>query len=228
MNIIDRCIAFCTSLDPDFPRRLRGSTPEQIAALEQAMGRPLGEAHRAFLERMGEETGTLDLGPYTTSPRALVERRKDELSAPPEGMELFAAALADDEDVFLREGEDPEVVRHEDDETDAVAGSLSELICLPIFNARRAVVLPLQGMYTEKEMRSDTLSRCRRIGELFGFEPLWFSNAHTYAATRGSLVVVAKQAPESYFSVGVAGDDEFAWGVVTRTLFRELDLEPYR
>ncbi|WP_441285806.1 hypothetical protein ACSRUE_25140 [Sorangium sp. KYC3313] len=240
MNLVDRCIEFCTSLDPDFSRALRGSTPDQIAELTRVMGRPPSAVHLAFLERMGEDTGALKLGLYATSPREMIERRPDLLEDIPEGVEPFAVPVGDDEeDIFLLGGDDPEVVRHDgaplDDEgrldlsrAEPVAGSLSELICLPVLNARLATRLPLQAMYTERELRPDTLARCRWLAGLFGFEPYWFSNAHTFAAKRGSLILVAKQAPEFYLSVGLAGSDEADWGVVSRTLQRELELDPYR
>ncbi len=240
MTVIDHIIAFCASLDPDFPRRIRGSTPDQIAALAGAMGREPSALHRAFLERMGEDQGPLSLGLYGVSPSRLIAYEPEMIAGMPEGISLFAVPLGDDEEqIYLLGGDDPEVVRCDGvplDEAgtvdpsraEPVAGSLSELLCLPFLNARVAVKKPHQASYTEKVQRADTLARCRSIAALFGFEPYWFSNASTFAAHRGSMVLVAKQARGFYFSMGLAGDDELEWGVVFRTLTRELDLEIFR
>lgn len=190
MTVIDRAIAFCAYLDPDFPRRLEGSTPEQIAELSRVMEREPSPLHRAFLERMGGSLGPLSLGLYATRPAELIARKSHVLEGIPEGITLFAVPLADDdEDIFLLDGEDPEVVAHDgvpfDDQgrldparAEPVAGSLSELLCLPFLNARIAVRKCLQASYTEKEMRPDTLARCRRIAE--GRRP-----AHDQLAGRG-------------------------------------------
>lgn len=238
MSVIDRIITFCASLDPAFPGSLQGSTPEQIDALSRAMGREPTALHRELLERMGESMGPLNLGQYGVRPRELLEN-PEVLAGMPEGITLLAVPLADDEeDIFLLDGDDPAVVAHDgvphDDAgrvdpalAEPVAGSLSELLCLPFLNARIAARKPLQAAYTEKEMRPDTLARCRQIAALFGFEPYWFSNAQTYVAHRGGLILVGKQARGFYFSFGLAGEEEPEWGVVFRTLTRELDLEPY-
>jgi len=239
MTVIDRIVAFCASLDPDFPQRIRGSTPEQIAELARAMGREPGAVHRAFLERMGEGQGPLSLGLYGVSPARLIAYEPEMLEGFPEGITLFAVPLADsDEQIYLLDGDDPEVVRHDgvpyDDQgrvdparAEPVAGSLSELLCLPFLNAKVAVHKPHQASYAEKVRRPDTLARCCKIAALFGFEPYWFSSAQTFAAQRGSLVLVAKQARGFHFSLGLAGDDEMEFGVVFRTFTRELDLELY-
>jgi hypothetical protein len=239
MTIIDRIIDFLTELDPTFPAAIRGSTPEQIAALARAMGREPSPLHCAFLERMGESLGPVSLGPYAVSPDALLEHDPRMIAGLPEAITLFAVPLGDNDPVFLLDGDDPEVVRHPsvpyaDDSrlapelTDPAAGSLSELLCLPLVLAREVAPKPHQATYAEKERRDDTLARCRHLAALFGFEPYWFSNASTFAAHRGSLVLVAKQARGYFFSCGLAGDDVQDFGVVFRTLTRELDLAIFR
>jgi hypothetical protein len=242
MTIIENCIEFWTSFVPDFTQRIRGSAAAEIAGVERLMKRPLSGIYREFLERMGEDTGPLDLGLYSASPQYLVEQRPFVLRSLPEGIELFASPTGDDEeDIFLVHGEatGAEVVRHEDvplaedgsfdkSKTESVAGSLAELLCLPALNLYHSLRQPFQASYSDKQLREDTLERCRRLAGLFGFEPYWFSNAQTFAARRGNLVIVAKQAPAFVFSLGIAGADEFEFGVVSRALFRELDLEEYR
>jgi hypothetical protein len=242
MTIIESCIDFWTSFVPEFPQRIRGAATEQITELESLMERPLSAIYREFLERMGEDRGPLNLGLYSTSPEYLIEQRLYVLENLPEGIELFASPTGDDEeDIFLVHGgqPDPEVVRHDDvpladdgsfdrSKTESVAGSLAELLCLPALNQYHSLRQPFRATWSEKELREDTLERCRRLAAIFGFEPYWFSSPQTFAARRGDLVIVAKQAPGFLFSVGIAGADEFDTGVVSRTLLRELDLKEYR
>jgi hypothetical protein len=240
MNVIDRSIEFLTALDPEVPRALQGSTPEQIASLTAAMGREPTPVHRAFLERMGESQGLLTLGLYGFSPAQLMSHRPHLLPRASADLSLFAVPLDEDvEQIYLLDGDDPELVRSagyprgEDgrldlEEAEPAAGSLSELLCLPFLNARVVAPKPHQATYAEKERRDDTLARCRHLAALFGFEPYWFSNASTYAAHRGSLVLVAKQARGYLFSCGLAGNDAQDFGVVFRTLTRELDLAIFR
>lgn len=227
MTGIDRCIDFCRLLDPAFPAGLRGSTAADIDAFERASRRPLREIHRAFLEKMGESTGSLNLGAYSTSPARLLAERAATLPGLGPDAELFAVPTGDNEDeiLLLPSGV---VRRDEDGEDEVVAGSLEELICLPMLNARYTARQPLQQAFVARELGSDGLATCRRIGALFGFETYWFSTAIAYVARRKTLVLVARQAPERYLSVSIAGREEFELGVIARVLERELELEPYR
>ena len=219
---IERCIEFCRILNPQFASRLRGSSPQDIDAFEDASGRPLAPMHRWFLEVMGEDAGPLDLGDYAVSPRVLVDAMVDL----PEGAELFAIPTADDEGNILLQA-DGAIVRQLSEGVEHVAGSLEELICLPMLNARYTVHQPLRTAFLQNVLRDGTLADCRRIGELFGFETYWFSNAMTWAARRGTIVLIAKHPPGRYFSAGLAGGEEFELGVIARTLEHELELQPY-
>ena len=241
MTVIEHCIEFWTSFVPDFAEQTRGAAPAQIAGLERRRNRPLNALYREFLERMGEDTGPLDLGFYSTSPHYVMEQRP-RVESLPENTELLAVPTGDnEEDIFLLFGDGPEpvAVRHPDlaysrervldpAKTEAVAGSLSELLCLPAVSRYLALPQPFQVTYADKELRAGTLDRCRRLAAFLGFEPYWFSSAQTLAARRGSGVIVAKQAPGFVFSIGIAGGDEFEFGVASRAFFRELDLEHYR
>lgn len=242
MSIIERCIEFWSSFVPEFPERIRGAEPEQIAELEGLMKRPATPLYREFLERMGEDTGPLKLGLYSAAPQYLMETRQPLLENLPRAVELFAVPTGDnEEDIFLvhGEGEDAEVVRYDGlplaedgsfdrSKTEPVAGSVAELLCLPALNQYVSLRRPLQAFWAEKELRQGTLDRCRSLAEGLGFEPYWFSSAQSYAASRGELVMVAKQAPGFLFSVGIAGADELEFSEVSRTLVRELDLTGYQ
>ncbi len=221
-----RCVEFCRRLDPDFPASLRGASEADIAALERASGRALDELHRAFLATMGESTGSFSLGPFTTSPSRLVAARAHRLPLAGDVV-LFAIPTGDDDsDVLLL----PDGTLRRDDAgaNDVVAGSIEELICVPMLNRFYTARQPLRFSFIARAAVDDALAACRRIGALFGFETYWFSNAMTWAGRRKSIVLIAKQAPERYLSIGLAGSEEFEWGVIARTLERELDLEPYR
>ena len=46
-------------LDPDLPRQWRGASAAQIEAIERIVGRPLPAFYRWFLDRMGEDMGSM-------------------------------------------------------------------------------------------------------------------------------------------------------------------------
>jgi hypothetical protein len=234
MSAIARSIEFCASLDPAFTAAMQGSSAEDIAALEAAMAHPLSGIHREYLQTMGERAGTLAFGAYSTSPALLAAQRPRTLGRLPPDADLFAIPIGDaDGDVFLV-GEEPAVVRRFDGEDPArpaeevMAASIAELLCLPMLNRVYTANQPLQASLIERERREDSLARCRRIAELFGFEPYWFSTSQALAARRGPLVLVAKQAAGTFLTVGLAGREELEWGVITRTFARELELKPFR
>jgi len=183
---------------------------------------------------MGEQPGTLAFGVYSTSPALLVAERPRTLLRLATDVELFAIPIGDaDGDVYLV-GETPAVVRRFDDSDPArpseevMAASIAELLCLPMLNRVYTTTQPLHASFIERERREDSLAHCQRIAELFAFEPYWFSTGQTLAARRGPLVLVAKQPPGSFLTVGLAGPEEFEWGVITRTFERELELKPFR
>ncbi|MEM9455054.1 MAG: hypothetical protein AAGF11_12810 [Myxococcota bacterium] len=245
MTTIERCIDFVAEWDPRVPSTLCGAPVAAIEALEEHMGRPCSPTYRELLEVIGEDTGDLDLGPYTTSVEILMQRRAVALRRLPEGVELLAMARGDsDEDLFLVVDDDPsstmdpKIFGHpslqlaETGEFDLSraepVGRLAEVLCLPVVNRCYAVHQPLQIAMTDEDGRHDTLERCCELADRFGLERYWFSNEWTYAGVRGSVLVVARQAPGWFFSVGVAGVDRFAWAAVAGTLRHRLGLEVYR
>lgn len=54
-------IDFVSEYDPDFPRKIRGASEEEIAHLEQLAGRNLPEAYREFLRFMGNGMGGMGI-----------------------------------------------------------------------------------------------------------------------------------------------------------------------
>ena len=109
-----------------------------------------------------------------------------------------------------------------------MAGSFAELLCLPALTRYHSSRQPFQAAWSERTRRDGTLGRCWTLAQGLGFEPYWFSNAQTLAAKKGSLVIVAKQAPGFLFSLGLAGAETVDTRTVSRTLTRELDLKEYR
>jgi len=238
VTLIERCIEFWTSFVPDFPQKIRGADAQAIANVERVTKRPLSPVYREFLERMSEDTGPLNLGLYDTSPGYLVDERWDVLERLPLNAELFASPTADDEqDIFLvhGEGSDPVVMRHAEiprtndglfarSKAEAVAGSLTELLCLPALNQYYSLQQPFRWVGREKERHENTFEHCKELAKGWRLTPYWFSNDQCLAARLGNLVLVAKQAPGFLFSVGIAGPEEHSIADISETLRRELDL----
>ncbi len=244
MNVVERSIEFLAQWRDASSVAPSGSSPAEIAALEARIGRPCSALHRTFLERMGEETGSSDLGEFVARPAVLLEQRETALELLPPGIELFAAPTGeDDDDLYLVHDaagtDDAKIVRHpslEFEETggfdlaraEAVAGGLGELLCLPGFSRYYVERQPHVIALLDRELHPDALARVRDIADAFGLEPYWFSNDWTYAGHRDGLVVVAKQAPGWFLSVGVAGPERWAFAAVAGTLRHRLALTDFR
>lgn len=244
MTVIDRSIAFVSQWEPQFAAGLQGATATAIAELEARMERPCSPVYRAFAERMGEATGSIDLGQYSSSVSLLLEERGGALENLPPDVELFAMATGeDDDDLYLVHDpaapDDVRLVRHptleyastgdfDHGRVEAVAGGLAEFLCLPALNRHHVLVQPHRIALVDPQLDPDALARCRALAEGFGLVPYPFANPWTYVGHADDLVVIAKQAPGWFLSVGVAGPERFAWAAVAGTLRWRLGLELYR
>jgi hypothetical protein len=240
LSPIVRAIEFCTQFDPAFPASIEGAAPEQIARLGQLMPRPMSGMLRGFLSRLGVRHAWLDFGTFSTNPGDLLELRAETLRMLPTRVELLAVTMREVEmDIFLIDGDGDTggVAFHpilEDLDTDGfqraelewLAGSLPELICLQALNRHYSLRQPYRAAYSEREPRADSLQQCRAIGTALDFEPYWFSSAQAYVARRETLVLIARQAPERSMTLALVGAQPEDWENVSRTLERELALEP--
>lgn len=233
MDIISRAIGFASSLEPRFADGLEGSSSSDIQALESAMGRPCSPLYRDFLLAMGESTGSIDLGLYSTRPAELLRFRGEALAALPPGVELLAMPVADDEqDIFLvaRPDLSPCIAAHlplvpggaafSPAEANLLAGSMAELLCLPVLNRTHVLDLPFRAVFVAQELQPSYLGHARRLTEVLELIPFWFSSDLAHIAHGEGLIVIAKQTPTSYFSMGIAGDRHDQWVHATRTLER--------
>jgi hypothetical protein len=58
---MEKLIAYAAQFEPDFPRRIRGSSRADIAALAGLVGQPLPPEYESFLGYLGESDGGLKL-----------------------------------------------------------------------------------------------------------------------------------------------------------------------
>ncbi|MGH1348981.1 MAG: hypothetical protein ACRBN8_46035 [Nannocystales bacterium] len=235
MDEIDEIIAYCTRIEPGFPQGLHGSSAADIAALEQALGKPCSPLYRKFLSTMGDGIDALQMGSYSTRPAELADRGADQLRGLVDGVELFAVSDLDDEDIFLvaREPRETLIVAHassnahtppfDAEQGGIVAGSLSQLVCLPVFSRVRVLPLRYRAEFVATEVGPDYLVHLSRVAADVGAKAAWFSDSTAYVGEVESVVIVGKQSPTSYFSLGVAADDAWSCVAVLAALARAFD-----
>jgi hypothetical protein len=71
---MDQFLDYMSRFVPDFRSRIDGASGAEVAALEQAVARPLPESYRQFLARMGRNAGGISLGFETTTDILAVTR----------------------------------------------------------------------------------------------------------------------------------------------------------
>jgi len=88
--MIQEFITLVERYDPDYSRKLRGASPEEIRDLEDLAGQPLPESYRAFLTRLGRDMGGLEVEGVDFHIERILEFYKSGDWPPPKGYILFA------------------------------------------------------------------------------------------------------------------------------------------
>lgn len=199
-DFIDRIVQFIAERDPAFPAHIQGAAAEEIERLEQAMGKPIDEGYRRFLERMGRGSSWLKLGAGRfdiDSVTRFYEHYGDQRC--PEGHELIGRGEGDPRyDFYLQsDGEDEQrVISYEvpyaPERVIRTAGSLPQWI-----GDRALQVLRRKGMAYQKKISDPDGRQASRLMEFdelmarLGGPALWYSNdwMRTYE-TRDAVVAV--------------------------------------
>jgi len=238
-DAIDRCIDYCATYDPSFPSRIRGATPEQLARLDAAAGRPSSELHRRYLERLGNDSAWLDLGPFDARIEPLIHSHETTPGSTPEGIELFAIALDEPyADAFLiHRGAEAGVGLHTTMEGAGYAGfrdwalrpiasSLASLLCLIPLERYTLAPMPLKRRLSLVEPREESLSRIEEIASAYGFTPLWFSDAMARVLVRAATwMVVQRSRPDGPIGLRVASTDRLVAEELIAALEEGLPLQ---
>lgn len=100
---IDTLLARIEGWSPGFAAKLEGATVEELAAFEEALGRPLPDELHAFLARMGRQHGGLiGYGPELRFDIAsLIEHARDEAHAPPRAFCVAGAPSPDSMAIYV-------------------------------------------------------------------------------------------------------------------------------
>jgi hypothetical protein len=196
MSKIDEFVAYVAQFEPGFPNIIRGASPEEISALERLAGRPLPEMYREFLERMGHESGKINLSLGGRSGIShVIEYYRDaietgEREVPHNCIVIGHDQIANELALEFKPDGEPQVVVSSGEEIKALhAESLEKLLYSLAFIAYRLRTLPYWASYTssyqEIGMRM-VLPAARQLAEQLGFTILWFSDTVTFCAERGT------------------------------------------
>jgi hypothetical protein len=238
MSDIDRSIEFLASLDNGFPGRIRGAAEGDIQRFEELTGHPAMPEHRAFLDRLGEDNGGIDLGDFGTGVRDLITVLEGTTGKSPANMELFAVGLDDnDADLFLAPNAGAAgIVEHaslygenwqafDSDYALPVASSISEYLCSAALRTMRMSRKPRRELYMQSDEEPGAIETLGAKLQELGFERLWFSTPNLVAAERGSIDLLARQRPGVPLNFEIAGKTEDKIAEVIGAIGSVLHLE---
>ncbi len=237
---VDRALAWALALDPALGAGLEGAAPGAIDALAAGLPRPMSRLHRRFLERLGARHEGIDLGPVDATPATLLDAHEHTEGALPPGYELLARSMEDPYlDAFLvhqpsgeaRVGTTYSIYGGDFadlavEKIEVVAGSLAELICLPVLVRCRYQQLPFQMFVAHPELGPEPGRRFDALVEENELSLLWFSNSLTRVVELEEGLILAQGLPHAPFSVSVATTSRVELAALKWWLIHEVGLVP--
>lgn len=217
MSTMHAVVELVAGLDPAFRFHIRGASEKEIAALEALAGRPLPEVYRDFLSVLGKDMDWLAVGDVDFRIETVLRaHRSPAWSPPPEYLKIGVDRHYLHFDAYLEilEGRPPAVVRFPAGEglsfsevrrfqLKRVAGSLEEMLCLPVFKMYRFDRLPFQARYVVRGPAA-SLIEISRLASGERFQWLWFSSPSAHAYERDDAVLIAKELGTATSTLAVA------------------------
>jgi hypothetical protein len=196
---------------PAFPSTIRGASREQLLHLEEVLQRTLPQSYRAFLEFMGESTGSLELwqGNMDTSIESVLEHYSGGEWLPPPGYIFFALDTGPQgSDLFLdctQPDREPLVVRGEPSldfkstcrlKSESLLDALSTTALLTL----RMPQLPFRASMYATEAWTDRfkgkgINTFEQLAEKLGFSRVPFTGAWSPGYERSGSAMHAYEAP---------------------------------
>lgn len=223
-SAIKSLIDYIAQYAPEFPNTIHGAPIEQIERLETLISRPLPSSYRAFLESMGESTGTLELweGNMDTSIETVLEHYSGEEWLPPPEYIFFALDIGPQgSDLFFdctHPDREPPVVRGEPSsnfqstcriKSESLLGALFSTALLTI----RMPCLPFRAsMYATEawthRFKGQGLLMFGQLAERLGFVRVPFTGVWSPGYERGDAALHAYEAPGFLPSFELASQSE--------------------
>lgn len=228
--MIQELVSFISQYDPEFPRKIRGASQQEIEKLERLASRPMPAAYREFLANMGKDAGNshapeetfriqLVLGFYETHGKSwsqdylFIGQLRVE---PPVDyyLELSGPGVADGRVVGVDQGERP---------TRGSAWpyfpSLRDMLFSRAFHTLRVLRMQYRKTFTPRLVRSKgqedpevatTLNSVSGLALRLGFQKLAFTSERNPMFDRGDAVILGNQHPHGDgFSFELASNSEF-------------------
>src|SRR5262245_13634576 len=215
---MDKFLAYVVQFDPDFPGRIRGATPQQLAELEQLSGIPLPRSYTAFLLKMGVDDGGVNLTvDGTTNIKEMIAYYRSELLTRerelPGQCILTGVGAVSVPDIGLdcRGPGDPPVMFTDGDEYAGLyAETLEKLLFNSAFSKYRLALFPWEAFYAASFAslgRRDVSGTARAVAAECGFEPAWFSDRVTWCGEKLDAAVCITQYEGQGIAIRVAAQD---------------------
>lgn len=234
---VEALIQYAGRYEPDFIARIKGAGEAEIAHLEQLAGQPLPDAYRQFLQRMGQDTGGLELlGDCSTNIGDVIDYYEGSRMNPriviPDGCILITDCVFDGAELCLdmRHEPEPQVVgRVGPNQTAYHASSLPALLYSVAFRSFR------QGSLTVRQYVSsyDDVGRRYCLPEAEqraeqDFTRQWFSDRHDFCGEGEAAALYLRQSPSGsglYLSVAARTEQEAE--KIADPFARQFNLRPH-
>lgn len=234
---IEALIEYVRQYDPGFIARIKGAGEGELAYLEQLAGRSLPDTYHQFLQRMGRDTGGLELlGDCSTNIGDVIDYYEGARLNPriviPDGCILITDCVFDGAEFCLdmRHEPEPQVVgRVGPNQTAYYASSLPALLHSVAFRAYR------QGTLSSREYVSsyDDVGRRYCLPEAEqraerDFTRQWFSDRHDFCGEGEAAALYLRQSPSGsglYLSVAARTEQEAE--KIADPFARQFNLRPH-
>jgi hypothetical protein len=195
--MIEDFIKYVSRYDPQFPARIRGSSPKEIGTLQQLSGRLLPAKYSDFLARMGQDAGGLKLTDEPRTEIAEVLEYYREFIVPGDvllpaghiviaagGLQVFELSVECDAEERL-----PVFILERGKVRERHADAFDKLLYRSAFGIFRAKLLPYSAIYTSTPA-GKSLAAAVKVAKSLGFAPLWFSDSVRFCSERDDGVVL--------------------------------------
>ena len=218
MSEMERVVEFIAQQDAQFSDTVKGASPEEIAELTDAVGRPLPDIYRQFLSHFGKDMGWLkpaqakfDIGSITgfyqwTTPNV------------PDDFLLIGRASGEPYiDVYLRNGSGsriwsfgpPPPNRFQevfDHHSWPLAGNLPQFLALSAFRKRASEFVNKKRL-SDNQKQSGLLGQIDPCFQSLDLTPEWFSDDWIRIYCGKAMVASAVQLPRRDFVLTLYGND---------------------
>jgi len=223
--MIEKALAYVTSLDPAFPDRIQGSPEDEILAFESLVGKTLPASYREFLKSMGRGSDGIHIGiDCDAKASTLIDFYKDEIKTGvtelPENVLVMALWGSAVPMLWLRglENPDPSVIAASGSSPmSPFSDSIGNMICQAAFYKFRLPALTHRYSLTAPGIKTSIMVKCREVASNAGLESLFFADGIFHCCENGTTAIAISDQADIGRTITLGStDQEDLLGLIAR------------